>query len=209
MQIKSPFLTPWSPPPTCLIIKWGYTFRFTRRPPRFGAVVSKSVQLSNAYVLHAEVMSLLVKGAVETVSQTQSESGFYSRYFLPQEGWWSKTHSRSQTSESCSYETAVQDDHIEADAFSNMPRGLVIFTRSERRLFSHPDSHPPQAVLEILGVGVAYQYTVLPFGLSLAPCIFTKSIAEICAAAGWASPSTFARFYNLEVPALQAWVLSA
>ncbi len=35
------------------------------------------------------------------------------------------------------------------------------------------------------------------------------SIAEICAAAGWASPSTFARFYNLEVPALQAWILSA
>ncbi len=97
---------------------------------------------------------------------------------------------------------AAQDDYIEADAFSNMPRGLVIFTRSEKRLFSHP-------VLEILGVGVAYQYTVLPFGLSLAPCIFTKSIAEICVAAGWASPSTFARFYNLEVPALQAWVLSA
>ncbi len=35
------------------------------------------------------------------------------------------------------------------------------------------------------------------------------SIAEICAAAGWVLPSTFARFYNLEVPALQAWVLSA
>ncbi len=35
------------------------------------------------------------------------------------------------------------------------------------------------------------------------------SIAEICVAAVWASPSTFARFYNLEVPALQAHVLSA
>jgi hypothetical protein len=35
------------------------------------------------------------------------------------------------------------------------------------------------------------------------------SMADICAAAGWASPSTFARFYNLEVPALQARVLSA
>ncbi len=34
-------------------------------------------------------------------------------------------------------------------------------------------------------------------------------IAEICAAAGWASPSTYARFYNLEVPALQVQVLSA
>ncbi|KAL0201208.1 hypothetical protein M9458_004395, partial [Cirrhinus mrigala] len=30
------------------------------------------------------------------------------------------------------------------------------------------------------------------------------SIAEICAAASWASPSTFTRFYNLDFPALQA-----
>ncbi|KAL0148359.1 hypothetical protein M9458_056339, partial [Cirrhinus mrigala] len=35
------------------------------------------------------------------------------------------------------------------------------------------------------------------------------SIAEICAVAGWASLSTFTRFYNLDVPALQARVLSA
>ncbi len=34
-------------------------------------------------------------------------------------------------------------------------------------------------------------------------------IAEICAAASWALLSTFTRFYNMEVPALQAWVLSA
>ena len=33
-------------------------------------------------------------------------------------------------------------------------------------------------------------------------------IHDICAAAGWASPSTFVRFYNLDVPALQAKVLS-
>ncbi len=35
------------------------------------------------------------------------------------------------------------------------------------------------------------------------------SIGEICAAAGCSSPSTFIRFYNLDVPALQAPVLSA
>ncbi|XP_042572020.1 uncharacterized protein LOC122135816 [Cyprinus carpio] len=34
------------------------------------------------------------------------------------------------------------------------------------------------------------------------------TIAEICEAAGWSSPSTFARFYNLDVPALHARVLS-
>ncbi len=35
------------------------------------------------------------------------------------------------------------------------------------------------------------------------------SITEICAATGWATPSTFARFYNLDIPSLQARVLSA
>ncbi len=35
------------------------------------------------------------------------------------------------------------------------------------------------------------------------------SISDICEAAGWSSLSTFARFYNLDVPALQARVLSA
>ncbi len=35
------------------------------------------------------------------------------------------------------------------------------------------------------------------------------SITEICAAAGWATPSTFASFYNLDIPALQARVHSA
>ncbi|KAI2657603.1 Protein P [Labeo rohita] len=34
------------------------------------------------------------------------------------------------------------------------------------------------------------------------------SIAEICAAAGWASLSTYARFYSLDVPALQALCIS-
>ncbi len=34
------------------------------------------------------------------------------------------------------------------------------------------------------------------------------SISEICEAAGWSSSSTFVRFYNLDVPALQTRVLS-
>ncbi len=35
------------------------------------------------------------------------------------------------------------------------------------------------------------------------------SILDICEAASWSSPSTFVRFYNLDVPALQARVFSA
>lgn len=35
------------------------------------------------------------------------------------------------------------------------------------------------------------------------------SIADICAAAGWSSPCSFARFYNLDISALQAQILFA
>ncbi len=35
------------------------------------------------------------------------------------------------------------------------------------------------------------------------------SITDICEEVGWSSPSTFVRFYNLDVPALKARVLSA
>ncbi len=92
-------------------------------------MVSTSVQRSNAHILHTEVMSLLTKGAVETVSPAQSESGFYSLP-RPQEGWWSKTHSRYQTSESRPYETDIQDDYIETDPLTNMRKGLVLFAGS-------------------------------------------------------------------------------
>ncbi len=34
------------------------------------------------------------------------------------------------------------------------------------------------------------------------------SIQDICMAAGWSSPSTFARFYNLDVSSLNSHVLS-
>ncbi len=92
----------------------------------------------------------------------------------PQERWWSKAHSRSQTSESRPYETAIQNDHIETDPLANMPMGLVLFAGSEWRLLSHLDNPHPRWFLRFAFEGVAYQYTVLPFELSLAPRIFMK-----------------------------------
>ncbi len=67
----------------------------------------------------------------------------------PQKGWRPAAHSRSQNPEPGPHETAVQDDYVETDPLANMPRGLVLFPGSERCLLSHPDSPPPQAILEI------------------------------------------------------------
>ncbi len=51
--------------------------------------------------------------------------------------------------ESRPHETAVQDDHAEADPLADSHRGLVLFSGSERRILSHPDSPPSQTILEI------------------------------------------------------------
>ncbi len=93
-----------------------------------------------------------------------------------QEGWWSKTHSRSQTFESCPYETAVQNDHIETDPLTSITRGLVLFLLDLKDAYFHIQiAHHHMRFLRFAFERVAYPYTVLPFELSLAPRTFTKS----------------------------------
>ncbi len=67
----------------------------------------------------------------------------------PQKGWRPPAHPRSQMPESRPHETAVQDDHAEADPLADSHRGLVLFSGSERCILSHPDSPPSQTILEI------------------------------------------------------------
>ncbi len=53
-----------------------------------------------ASVLHQELSSLLLKGAIEDVPQSDLEQGFFSRYFLvPKRDGGLRTHSRSASSE--------------------------------------------------------------------------------------------------------------
>ncbi len=55
-----------------------------------------------------------------------------------------------------------------------MPRGLVHAAGSERRVHSHPGCPHHRRFLRFAFEGVAYQYKVLPFGLSLAPRTSTQ-----------------------------------
>ncbi len=56
---------------------------------------------------------------------------------------------QSQTFESCSRETAIQNVNIKVDPHANMPRGLVFNCESERCLLSQAHSPPSQTILEI------------------------------------------------------------
>ncbi len=60
-----------------------YTIQFGHNPPRFDGVHQTVVSsTSKASVLQQEQSSLLLKGAIEEVPQSDLELGFFSRYFL-------------------------------------------------------------------------------------------------------------------------------
>ncbi|KAI2664298.1 Transposon Ty3-G Gag-Pol polyprotein [Labeo rohita] len=149
------------------IVKRGYSLQFARRPPRFSGVVPTVVMSRDAHVLRSEVMILLEKGAIEVVHPAQSDSGFYSRYFLVPK----KDGTLRPILDLRRLNQAVQDVNSEADPLARSLRGLIA---PHHRRF-----------LRFAFEGVAYQYTVLPFGLSLAPRTFTK-----CMDAALAPPET-------------------
>ncbi len=157
------------------IIKRGYSLQFARRPPRFSGVVSTSVQGENARVLRSEVMTLLEKGAIEMVPPALSESGFYSRYFLvPKKDGGLRP---------------ILDLRRLNHALMRRPFRMITLKqilsqiRTEdwfcsldlKDAYFHIQIAPHhRRFLRFAFEGVAYQYTVLPFGLSLAPRTFTK-----------------------------------
>ncbi len=64
-------------------VRSGYTLQFGRNPPRFDGVQLTVVNsASKASVLQQELSSLLQKGAIEEIPQSDIEQGFFSRYFL-------------------------------------------------------------------------------------------------------------------------------
>ncbi len=141
------------------IIERGYSFQFARRLPVFRGVVQTSVHDNESHVLQAEVQTLLSNGAVETVPLANSESGFYSRYFLIPK----KDHGLRPILDLRHLNRALMRWPFR---MLNFPRRLVTVGGSERRLLSQiAPRHRP-----------FLRFAVLPFGPSSAPCTFIKCV---------------------------------
>ncbi len=145
------------------------------KTPRFGSVVSTSVQHNNAHVLRAAVMSLLVKGAVETVCPAQSMSGFYTRYLLvpKKDGGLRPILDLRYLNHALMKQTfrMITSKQI----LSQIYPGDWFFSLDLKDACIHIQIAPHhRRFLRFTFKGVAYQNTVLPFGLSLALRTFTK-----------------------------------
>ncbi|XDV29293.1 hypothetical protein PO909_032430 [Leuciscus waleckii] len=157
------------------IIERGYSLQFRRRPRRYVARVETTVKTEVAHLLRAEVTKLLSKGAIEPLSQVQSEGGLYSRYFLvpKKDGGLRpildlrqlnkvlvKRQFRMLTTRQILVQIRQGDWFVSID-LKDAYFQIQIASRHRR-------------YLRFAFEGQAYQYTVLPFGLSLAPRTFTK-----------------------------------
>ncbi|KAL0192323.1 hypothetical protein M9458_010619, partial [Cirrhinus mrigala] len=138
-------------------------------------VVPTLVVSEDAHLLRSEVMNLLEKGAVEVVHPAQSESGFYSRYFLVDK----KDGGLRPILDLRHLNRALMKRPFKMitlkQILSHIRPGDWFFSLDLKDAYFHIQIAPHhRRFLRFAFERVAYQFTVLPFGLSLAPRTFTK-----------------------------------
>ncbi len=159
-------------------IRLGYAIQFTRQPPKYRGIHSTTVRAADAPILRAEIAVLLAKDAIEPVPPADMRSGFYSPYFIvPKKSGGLRP---------------ILDLRVLNRALHRLPFKML----TRKRIFGcvrpqdwfaaidlkdayfHVSILPPhRPFLRFAFEGRAYQYKVLPFGLSLSPRVFTK-VAE-------------------------------
>ncbi len=158
-------------------IRLGYAIQFARRPPKFRGIRFTSVKPADAPVLRAEIAVLLAKDAIDPVPPADMRSGLFSPYFIvPKKGGGLRP---------------ILDLRVLNRALHKLPFKML----TQKRIFGcvrpldwfaaidlkdayfHVSILPRhRPFLRFAFEGQAYQYKVLPFGLSLSPRVFTKVV---------------------------------
>ncbi len=103
-----------------------------------------------ALVMEQEVETLLRKEAIKVVPPHDTESEFYSHYFIvPKKDGGLRPILNLRRPEPLSHETQVQDAYYQASRIPNQVRGLVCDDRSERRPLPQIHSSSTSEVLEV------------------------------------------------------------
>ncbi len=157
-------------------IQTGYALQFWKNPPRFDGVHLTVVNsTSKASVLQQELSSLLQKGAIEEVPQSEVERGFFSRYFLvPKRDGGLRPILDLRRLNFSLYKGKFKMLTIKT-IMSQVQEGDWFVTIDLKDAYFHIQVvQRHRRFLRFAFGGKAYQYKVLPFGLALAPRTFTK-----------------------------------
>ncbi len=142
---------------------------------RFRGVLATSVRSEDTQVLRTEVMNLLKKIAKEIVPPAQSKSGFYSCYFLvPKKDGGLRPILDLRLLNNALMKRLFRMITLKPILSQICPGDwFMSLDLKDAYFLIQVDPHHRQ-FLRFAFEGVAYQYKVLKFGLSLAPRTFTR-----------------------------------
>lgn len=159
----------------------GYTLQFRCRPPKFSGLIPTVVtDPARSAALSREICSLLEKRAIEAVHPLVQKEGFYSTYFLVpnRDGGFRPILDLRRLNRFlkrlpfCMLRvTAVLRFIAEGDWFTT-----VDLTDA---YFHIPIAKHHRKFLRFSFKNGSYQFRVLPFGLALAPCVFTRCMKPV------------------------------
>ena len=136
--------------------------------------------VEQSHLIVEDVQELLGKGAIVEVHNPRG--GFYSNLFLvPKKDGETETSDKPESSEQFCSHRAFQDGgnpYLEGPSQSG---GLVGKSGSEGRIFCDPNHKSHHKYLRFMYRGKYYQFQCLPFGLSSAPWVFTKTLKPVLA----------------------------
>ncbi|XP_042562141.1 LOW QUALITY PROTEIN: uncharacterized protein LOC122131476 [Clupea harengus] len=160
----------------------GYIIQFQGRPPKFRGVKTTTVTNPKALALRQEIGALLQKEAIEQLDAPTHEGGFYSTYFIiPKKDGGLRPI----------LDLRHLNTHLKTLRFHMLRTKEVLHSIRKNDWFTTIDLkdayfHVPIAphhrqFLRFAFEGRAYQFRVLPFGIALAPRVFTRCVAAALA----------------------------
>jgi len=164
------------------VLKEGFSLDFTEKPKLTSIPTVQSASPSDRQrnkVLQGLIDDLLSKGAVEPVEDTLSP-GFYSRlFFVPK-----KTGGARPIIDLSTLNETLVVPKFKMETVSSIRQGLVIgryvFSLDLKDAYFHIPIHPSsRKFLRFQFLDKVFQFRALPFGLSSAPWIFTKVMAQV------------------------------
>jgi len=166
------------------IIHHGYQIEFIQTPPFNGVRETPLNKGPHQEVLIPEVQNLLEKGAIEPVPPDQENEGFYSTFFMvtKKTGGWRPILNLKPLNKYIASKTFKMES-LRSVRKALEPEDWMISIDLQDAYMHIPIHKDFRIYLRFKIGGQAYQFVVLPFGLSSAPRVFTKMLAPLVAIA--------------------------